>query len=287
VCLDVSFYVDCNGGIFVVGNVRHSLHDIKLERPVTRWVIKLVLWLPIKPALIAYNSHVSAKQHQAIGYFEDRSVVIPNGFDIQRFKPDEKQRLKFRCVHNIANGKAIVGLMGRNHPQKNFKGFLVALSLISPEMLSKVHVVIVGRGSEELESELLSLGLARSVTLLPETREPELVYQSCDLFVLASGWGEAFPNVVGEAMACGVPCLVTPVGDAAHIVGDTGFVSESASPHDLADALTLAVGELGAFGHLGQLARARITEQYSHRRIAAIYMDKFQAVAESRKENDG
>jgi glycosyltransferase involved in cell wall biosynthesis len=93
-----------------------------------------------------------------------------------------------------------------------------------------------------------------------------------DVFSLSSSYGESFPNVIGEAMACGVPCVVTDVGDAAWILGNTGRVVPPRDPRALADAWREMI-DLGPGGRLalGREARSRVIERFTVESVVARY----------------
>lgn len=256
-------------------NIRHSLHDLRREKTTTRYIIQAGAMLSTMPARIFYNSTVAASQHEAIGYRAKHRQVIPNGFDTDRFRPDPAAREALRRELGIGPHERLIGVVGRSHPMKNHVGFLSAFAQLRRE-LRGVCAIIVGSNVDAVDGDLVhlrtQLGLEASVHLMPDTPHPERVYPALDLFVLPSSWGEAFPNVVGEAMACGVPCLVTDVGDVATVVGDTGFVASSGVPEVLAarmaEALACSRAELA---ELGERARHRIETNYSADRVAQAY----------------
>lgn len=258
----------------LIWNIRHSLHDLRREKTTTRYLIRAGAMLSTMPARIFYNSAVAASQHEAIGYRAKHRQVIPNGFDTDRFRPNPAAREALRRELGIGPDERLIGVVGRSHPMKNHVGFLSAFAQLRRE-LRGVCAIIVGSNVDAVDGDLVhlrtQLGLEASVHLMPDTPHPERVYPALDLFVLPS-WGEAFPNVVGEAMACGVPCLVTDVGDAATVVGDTGFVASSGAPEVLAarmaEALACSRDELA---ELGERARHRIEMRYSADRIAQAY----------------
>jgi glycosyltransferase involved in cell wall biosynthesis len=114
------------------------------------------------------------------------------------------------------------------------------------------------------------------VRLLGETTCPQALLSACDLFCLPSAWGEGFPNAVGEAMACELPCVVTRVGDGPDLVGATGLVVDPGDREGLAQAL-LQLVRLGHSGRarLGARARNRIVENFSLSDVAARYAEVF------------
>lgn len=245
-------------------NVRHSVADLNDERPATRLIIRLGARLSRLPQRIIYNSQVAAAQHEALG-FHARRAVIPNGFDTERFRPNAERRSQMRHAMGLSDHDWLVGVIGRAHPMKNHTSWLDALTKIRSEGWP-VRSLMVGTGlsDDTVADQVYARGLNDAVTLCEGTATPEDVYPGLDLLVLPSRWGEAFPNVVGESMACGVPAIVTDVGDAAHVVGRTGFVSKSADSNDLANTTIAALHEgPDSLRKRGQLARDRIRNTFS------------------------
>ncbi|WP_018144027.1 glycosyltransferase [Thioalkalivibrio sp. AKL6] len=264
----------------VFWNVRHSVHDLAHEKRGTRWVIRTGAWLSRHPARIVYNSAAAAAQHEALGFASSGRVVLPNGFDLGRFCPEPEAPGGLRAQLGIGAETWLLGMVGRAHPMKNHAGLVAALAQLVQSGVD-VHCVMVGTGvsadDNPLALAMREHGMARHVTLLPPTPEPEALYPGLDLLVLPSRWGEGFPNVVGEAMACGVPAVVTDIGDAATVVGETGFVSASPKPPDLADAIRYAVGQgRERLRGLGGKARARMQSHYALDAVSARYQALFQ-----------
>jgi glycosyltransferase involved in cell wall biosynthesis len=115
-------------------------------------------------------------------------------------------------------------------------------------------------------------GLADAVRLLGPRSDTPQVFAALDLLVSSSAYGEGFPNVIGEAMACGVPCAVTDVGDSVLIVADTGLGVPPRDPQALAGAIGRMLDEGPAgLAERGRAARERIAAHYDLPRIAARY----------------
>ncbi|WP_018864891.1 glycosyltransferase [Thioalkalivibrio sp. ARh3] len=270
----------------VFWNVRHSVHDLAHEKRGTRWVIRSGAWLSRHPARIVYNSATAAAQHEALGFSADRRVVLPNGFDLERFHPAPDAPVELRAQLGIGPDTWLLGMVGRAHPMKNHAALVAAMARLV-EAGADMHCVMVGTGVSAEDNPLARAirehGMDRYVTLLPPTPEPEALYPGLDLLVLPSRWGEGFPNVVGEAMACGIPAVVTDIGDAASVVGSTGFVAASPEPLDLADAITRAIGHGRAhLRGLGGEARARMESHYALEAVSGRYQALFQdAVADA------
>jgi len=266
----------------IVWNVRHSVHALALEKTSTQRVIRAGAWLSRHPARIIYNSAVAADQHEALGYVRNGRVVIPNGFDLDRFKPDEEARTRFRTQVGLSEEDVLIGVVGRSHPMKNHENWIRALRQVVDRGFSARCVMVgtgVDAGNSPLHRGIRNAGLEEHVIRLPPTSQPERVYPGLDLLAMPSRWGEGFPNVVGEAMACGVPTMVTPVGDAAFVVDDTGVVCASAEIDDIAAGVCSALthGREGLKA-LGMKARRRMEDCFSLQTAASHYEAIFREV---------
>jgi glycosyltransferase involved in cell wall biosynthesis len=269
----------------VVWNVRHSVHDLAREKASTRLVIRAGAWCAGSPNHVIYNSTIAAAQHEQLGYPSDKRVVLPNGFDLERFKPDPDARRARRVALGVPAERFLLGVVGRAHPMKNHLGWLKALRMLVDEGLP-VQCVMAGTGVADPEGPVATAvresGLESAVTLLPPTDSPESLYPALDLLVMPSLWGEGFPNVVGEAMGCGVPALVTDVGDARRVVGKTGFFAGDGTPESLQQRVSEIV-QLGLeeLAYCGQSARRRMINYYGIDSIAKRYRKTLSEVVES------
>jgi len=216
-------------------------------------------------------------------------VVVPNGFDLTQFKPDIDARHRVRTELGITDQIPLVGLIGRFDPQKNHAGFFKAAGMLHRRM-PQVHFVLAGKDIDMSNAALVQAiaheGVLANTHLLGLRNDiPELM---AALDVLASSsYGEAFPNVLGEAMACSVPCVVTDVGDSAYIVGDTGRVVASGDMTGLAAALeellALPASEKAA---LGERARARVAAHFEIGKVVQQYEDFYETLfANGLREN--
>jgi glycosyltransferase involved in cell wall biosynthesis len=258
----------------VVWNIRYSLHNMDGEKPARITVIRWLARLSSRPVQILYNSRTSAAQHEEFGYDARRTLVIPNGFDCDLFRPDPPARWSVRQELGLPAGTLLIGLVARMSPVKDHATFLKAAGLLASQV-PPVHFVLIGRRTDSsnhvLASQIESLGLRGRVHLLGERHDMPRLTAALDLATCCS-LAESFPNVLGEAMACGVPCVATNVGDAAWIVGETGRVVATRSPA----ALSQAWKELLALGAerrrlLGEAARRRVVREFSLDRIAGEY----------------
>lgn len=233
-------------------------------------------WVPTR---ILSCSQQAMKAHTAIGYAANRMMVIPNGYELSRFAPDESARGRLRSEWRIADDTFLIGMVARFDSQKDHANLLAALQQL--KHLRKVfHCVLVGTGMDEgnalLQHLLETFGVADVVSLLGRRNDVPAVMNALDLHVLSS-LGEAFPNVLAEAMACGTPCVTTDVGDAAYIVGETGWVVPPRDSPALASAVSLAMDdrEISPDVWLSRRdsSRKRIVENFSIERMVDAYSD--------------
>ncbi len=271
-----------------VWNLRHSLDATRVERRRTVLIIRRMAKLSRRARAVIYNSRTSARQHEAIGYDARRTVVIPNGFDTSVYRPDARARAEIRGELNLEEGTRLVGLVARYHPVKDHRMFLEAAARLAAAH-EGVHFVLAGRGTEsaEMAARIGGAGLAGRVHTLGERADTERIAAALDL-ATCSSMSESFPNAIGEAMACGVPCVSTNVGDAAYLMGETGRVVEPGNPEALEAAwremLSLDEGRLRRMGEAG---RERIRRHFSIEQIARRYQDLYGELAGFSPAADG
>ena len=258
----------------VLWSIRHSVYNLKYEKARTAALIRLSAVLSRRARRIIYASRVSADQHEALGFAPNRTAVIPNGFDCEQFKPLPHAPAILRKRLNIDEDAILIGLINRFHPMKDHANFLEAAGFIS-QMYPTIHFVLAGSGVDAENSTLLDLveryHLQGRTHLLGECDNiPELT-AGLDI-ATSSSFSESFPNVVGEAMACGVPCVVTDVGHSAAIVGPTGVTVPPRDPVALAKGWAgLIVGGPAHRERLGGAARQRIMDNFSLDEIVRQY----------------
>ncbi len=277
----------------VIWNVRHSLSDIAHEKASTRAILRLSARLSPGVDAIIFNSHVAQSQYDALGYTTDRMRVIPNGFDCAHFRPRDDARARLMRLFPVEGRRPVVGMIARNHPMKDPATLIGAMRGLWGEGVD-ADLLIVGPGMERLPQTLgdaVFAGLPADRIALAGQRTDVAEWMSgLDLLVLPSAWGEAFPNILGEAMASGVPCVATDIGDAHWIIGDHHRV---VPPGDVA-AMQAVIGELlgrsaGARRALGLAGRARVIEEFSLPAVARSYAALYDSVMHrwQRRKRDG
>lgn len=241
----------------VIWNIRQSLYDLALEKRGSALVIKSLRWFAPLARTLTYNSQLSARQHEAIGYPAHKTQLIPNGFDLTKWCPQP----------NLTSGPLRIGRFGRFTPMKDYPTFLQAAALIT-QKLPHTEFHLAGAGIDPTNTALTQLiadlHLQNHVHLHGDHPDIPALTASLDLAISSSAFGEGFPNVVGEAMACAVPVVATNIGDTAWVMGDTGTLVPPRDPQALATAalkiLTLPVEQRRALGHQ---ARTRIEAHFS------------------------
>ncbi len=223
----------------VVWNIRRSEPYLSTDRLLSRAVIKIGALFSKTPASIIHCAQASIAAFAKAGYATSRATLIFNGFDISRFEPSSSAHAKLCQLLGIPIESLIVGTIGRFHIQKDFPNFIRAAAIVAPQVAS-AHFVMIGRDVDASNSILTNLiaesRLEGRVHLVGERHDVPQLLPGFDLYGLSS-LSEGFPNVVGEAMACAVPCVVTDVGASRDMVGAHGIVVPPADPTALANGM--------------------------------------------------
>ncbi|MCK4240970.1 MAG: glycosyltransferase [Candidatus Atribacteria bacterium] len=263
-------------------SIRHTPDDLKKEKRLTELVIRLGAKFSSYPDRIIYNSNVSEQKHELLGYNNKNKSIIPNGFNCEQFKPFDNAKSKLRHSLGLKEDTLLIGLVARYHRMKDHVTFLHSAGEVI-KIYPKVHFVLVGSSIDEKNQKLVKqikdLKLMKNVHLLGERKEMNEITAGLDIACSSSSWGEGFSNAIGEAMACGVPCVVTDIGDSAWIVGETGIVVKPGDRKAFTDTMiTLIKMSSEERLKLGKLARNRIIEYFSINRVVKQYEDIYQNI---------
>jgi glycosyltransferase involved in cell wall biosynthesis len=265
-------------------NIRCSNMDLVRYRLTTRITLKMCAMLSTLPDLIIANSQNGENYHKGIGYKGKRWQVIPNGFDLKKFKPDgqAKERLAKELGLEDKKPLAFIGYIARFDVMKDHPTFVDAASRLLGER-NDVHFVLAGHNIDWEKKELterIHKAFHKNFHLLGERDDIEKISAGLDIACSVSS-GEGFSNVIGEAMACGVPCVVTDVGDSAFIVGDTGLVVRPRDSKGLSCAWKqlLDIGR-DARAELGKAARERIKDYFDISKIIERYEEVYTSLVE-------
>lgn len=279
------------GGIPVSWGIRHSELSSEVNRRLTLLTVRtcsfLSRWLPTK---IVCCSEASLKIHATVGYAAEKMVMIPNGIDPELFHPNPHARLATRMQLGLPATAPVVGMIGRFDPHKDHGNFIRAARILA-HVRPDVRFILCGEEitweNDQLVKWIEAEGLVDRFMLLGKRDDISNLVNAFDVATLSS-LGEGFPNVVLEAMACGVPSVVTDVGDSALIVGDTGLVVPRRDPLALAEAWRKVLEmDPAARAELGLSARRRAISKYSLGTIVSHYEQLFEELAGSRTPRIG
>jgi glycosyltransferase involved in cell wall biosynthesis len=264
------------GAPHVVWNLRCS--DVTQGSRFIQWGLRGMGVLSRFPDAVVVNSHQGRLTHEGWNYRPRRWVEIGNCVDSDRFRPRPNESQALRRKLGFSLNTTIVGCVARFHPMKDHQNFLEAARLLS-RRCDNIQFVLCGKGCDNENACLLeiinALGIANKVYLLGNRLDIEDIYPTFDIAVSASAFGEGSSNTLLEAMACGIPSVVTNVGDSAAILGPAGFVVRPRDPEALARACeAVSTGNRALWGSMG---RERAVKEYgiemTVRQYEALYSE--------------
>jgi glycosyltransferase involved in cell wall biosynthesis len=237
------------------------------------------------PDLIIANSHAGRQFHLVKGFSNANMLVLANGIDTQRFTPDLVRRATIRAAWSIPDDVIVIGIVGRLDPMKDHSTFLKAAAYMA-RTRANVAFVCVGQGpnhyTEYLHSLTLELGITPKVMWINGSDEMPAIYNGFDILTSSSAFGEGFGNVIGEAMACAIPCVVTDVGDSAWIIGEAGRLVPPGSPAAIVAAWQDLIEQgIECRRALGLRARARVENCFSLRHLVGEYAKVYESLMTS------
>ena len=266
------------GDVPVVWGIHHNALDPRFDKRRTMLVNHASALLSRRfPARIVFCSEASLRLHGELGYAREKLEVIPNGFDVDKLKPDPTARISVREELGIPADAPVIGMAARFHPHKDHRNFIRAAEKLH-EQKPEVHFVLCGLHvtweNSQLAGWIEAAGLRARCRLLGVRQDVPRLFAAMDVATTASR-SEAFPVAIGEAMACGTPCVVTNVGDSARIVGRTGIVVAPEDPAALAEGWRKLV-EAGpeVRRRLGREARQRVEEHFA----LPVVVERYQAI---------
>jgi glycosyltransferase involved in cell wall biosynthesis len=265
----------------ILWNIRCGELDPRDHAPSLTPLLRALAFASRWPAAVICNSEAGRLAHERLGYTPRRWDILPNGFDTEEFRPSGQARADLRRHLGIDERTNVIGMLARYHPMKDHETFLRSAALVA-RSAHEVHFVAAGRGVDAapaVHEMVCQLDLVGRVTLWPESGDPSGFLSGLDVAV-SSSYSEAFPNVVGEAMACETPCVATDVGESAAIVGEAGAIVPPADPPALAEAICrLLELDRTARASLGRAARRRIETEFSLEQAASRYVQLYRQLA--------
>lgn len=247
----------------VAWNLRCSNMDLAHYRWSTRLVVRLLARLSSQPEIVLVNSEAGRDWHVRLGFHPRDWALVPNGIDTTLFRPNQTERQAWRDRLGVAAETVLVGMVARRDPMKDHETMLAAAA-VAARAYPPIAFVLAGSGVSRSDPELarLAAAVAAPVHLSGECADVPALMAALDIAVLSSAFGEGFPNVVAEAMAVGVPCIATDVGDTAAIIGETGRVVQPKDAKTLGNAIAELAADHAARHELGRAARRRIIKLY-------------------------
>jgi glycosyltransferase involved in cell wall biosynthesis len=263
----------------LIWNVRSSDVTQTPGNSSIRWVMRALAFLSTRPDAVIVNSRQGQLSHQAAGYRPRMWVHIPNGVDADRFRPRPLERSSLRARLGLDPKAKVVGFVSRFHPMKDCPTFFRAAERFCQRHEDARFVVCGWKltpDNQQLRELIESARLDGRVTVLGVRADMQDIYPAFDLLALSSTYGEGFPNVLIEAMACGVPCVATDVGDSRDIVGELGVIVPPRDPDALAQGWDAMIAREP--GPIAEQVRARVIATYSLERMRLRYEELYENI---------
>ena len=264
----------------IIWNIFSTDLSLQSNKYKTRLIIKMCAYLSkIIPNRIIVDSNASYASHKKAGYSWEKMEIIHNGVDTNEFSPNTIKRSEYRKQYFKEN-ELVIGLIARYHPVKGHDIFIKAVSILRREV-SNVKFLLNGSNIEISNSKLMKMiskeGIQDFIHISDSKLEVTNILLACDILVSSSKF-ESFPNIICEAMACSIPCVVTNVGDCAEIVGETGIIVSANDADELSSAIMGLINmPLKDRKKLGANARLRIKNNFS----LSLMMEKYNNIYDS------
>jgi glycosyltransferase involved in cell wall biosynthesis len=272
------------GGMPVAWGIHNAYLEPRSVKRIKLWTVRACIWSSgWLPSRIVCCSEASREVHARLGYPQKKMIVVPNGADLAAFRPDPEARQSVCEELGLRVETPLIGLVARFDLPKDHRTFVQAAGLLHTRV-PEAHFILCGdsitRENPQLTEWIDAARVRSRCHLLGRRLDMPRLSAALDVATSSSSFSEAWPLAVGEAMACGVPCAVTDVGDSSVIVGDTGRVVPPKNPQALADAwhglLTLGPDERA---RLGQAARRRMEEHFDLLGAVAKYEKLYEELA--------
>lgn len=269
----------------IIWNIRYSNLQVDKTKLATKLIIKMLSKLSYSiPKSIVIVSRKAKKIYEIEGYDKKKLKFIPNGYDLNILKYSNLQKKNFRNKLKFNKKFPIIGNVARYHPKKDHLNLLNALSHLSDKKIEFLCVLFgsdINKNNLQLTAEIKRLKLSKNVKLLGQNNNIAQVMNGIDLCIQSSSYGEGFPNVVAEAMACETPCVVTDVGDASLVVGKTGWVVPPNDSVKLAKAIEKAFSEIRTkkWSKRCHESRSRIKKNFDVNRMIKTYVSLWKKIS--------
>lgn len=257
----------------IIWGIRRSNLEKDKNKKSTLLIAKINSYLSKWTDSIISCSIIAKETHIKYGYSSEKVNVIPNGFELEKFKYIENSKKILEREFPTLKNKLIFSLVARYEILKDHKTCIEAIKIIKEKYTKNFRLLLCGTNINEKNLDLMKLievnGVQDNVLLLDRRDDIPIIMSATDIYISSSS-GEGFPNVIGEAMACETPCVVTDVGDSAYIVGDTGKVIKRKAPMELAEKIIKFIEEKEYLLNRKK-CRERIIENFEIKRIVIEY----------------
>lgn len=236
----------------------------------------------IIPRHVVHSSRTGAAEHVELGYSRKKMTVIPGGYNLDRFSANQGVGKTKREELGVSDNDVLIGMFARWHPQKDHGNLIRSISMLEPSQKARVKIALFGDGiaseNYELVDQLEADGVSNYFLLVGPVADAPAYMSAIDMHVLSSAYGESFPNVVNESMACSVPCIVTDVADSGLIVGDVGLIVPPQDPKALMVAISTYLAEIGTekWELRKRQSRQRIEDNFSVEALVEQYNSMWQ-----------
>tara|TARA_Y100001968_G_C19454442_1_gene771576 strand:- start:17550 stop:18683 length:1134 start_codon:yes stop_codon:yes gene_type:complete len=222
-------------------NIRHSDIDHKGMKITTIVISRICAFTSyFIPDKIISNSYRAIQIHKSIGYCDNKFIYIPNGFAYNKSGNSNNKYLDLRSSLYLSKSDIIVGSLARYHNQKDYPNLLKSAREVL-DYRRDIHFVLCGNNVNysniQLTELINKLKINKNIHLLDYQKDIQNILTQLDLLVSSSSYGEGFPNVIGEAMLMGTPCISTDVGDSRLIIRDDRFIVPPSNSKLLSQAI--------------------------------------------------
>ena len=233
------------------------------------------------PSRIISCSAAAIDDHKGMGYPAKKMAWVPNGVRTDRFRPNSDVGASRREGLGIPGNAPVVGFVGRFHEMKRLDCFFEAAALLLQDR-PDAHFLLCGGVESDLDAEasiaFSAVAPRDRVHFLPFHSDIERLYPAMSVFTLTSRT-EACPMTLLEAMACGVPCVATDVGDCARLVDDPSAIVPPGDVPALVAAWIRAIDlDQSQRDALRFKSCVRAEQQFSIRQAALAYEAVYQSL---------
>lgn len=229
--------------------------------------------------IVAVSDAVS--NEMTLGGLDARKIhMIFNGISTTPVQQDNS--LSMRVSLGLDNESIVVGCVASLTEEKAHKDLIAAFALLY-ENLPNIRLLLIGDGPlrEDLTEQVGDLGLSGLVVFAGRRNDVRELYSAMDVFTLVS-YNEGLPMAMLEAMAAGLPVVVTPVGAIPNVIidGEQGLLAPAGDPAAQAAALHKLIVDPALRTLMGQVAYETVVKQYSSKRMAANYEQLYRQMLE-------